>query len=672
MSSSLESLRMRASCEKAFGMALTLDDLGKDKESSVADGYIYRFGQFALDSRKRTLSRADSPVSLTPKAFDVLLFLVQNPNRLVTKEELLQAVWGDTFVEEGNLTQYISHLRKALGDNPEDTRLIVTIARKGYQFTADVTVAETADTAIQAAVQVSTAESSPADTQPALRSPGDEPVSRPPKNWRKAAFVGASAFILVVVVGYMSWRQFRAITPPKSEKIMLAVLPFENLTGDPNKEYVADGLTEQTISELGRLNPEQLGVIARTSVMGYKHKDERLDQIGRDLSVQYVLENSLRMNGNQIRLTAQLIQVKDQTHLWSQDYDYPLQDVLSVEDAVAESVARQIQLRLTSQQQADLARPRPVNPDAFDAYLQGYYFFQRRTAKDVDMAARYYERAIQLDPSYALAWVGLSRARYWQANAGVVPVAEGQRLAREAIERALVLNPDLAAAHAQLGRLKRQVDFDWIGANASIQRAIALEPGNPEILRVAASSAAYLGRFDEALQSGRRAVDLDPLNGDSWENLGEIEFFNGQLDKAAADCKKAIELNPDVPPGPYYLIQIYIMQGRPQDAFPEIERIQIDSQRETLYSIAYYALGRKKESDAALTELIAKYHESDAYGISLFYAFRNQSDEAFEWLNRAYAQRDGGLIATKVDPLLKGLHNDPRFAALLKKLNLPN
>ena len=217
-------------------MALTMDDLGKERESSLADGYLYRFGQFALDARKRTVSRADSPVSLTPKAFDVLLFLVQNPNRLVTKEELLQAVWGDTFVEEGNLTQYISHLRKALGDNSEDTRLIVTIARKGYQFTADVTAAEAADTAIEAAVQVST-----------LKSPADEAIPKAPKNWRKAAVVGASAALLVVVC-FAAWRHFGGMTPPWSQKIMLAVLPFENLTGDPTKEYLADGLTEETIS----------------------------------------------------------------------------------------------------------------------------------------------------------------------------------------------------------------------------------------------------------------------------------------------------------------------------------------------------------------------------------------------------------------------------------------
>src|SRR6267378_2488350 len=509
----------------------------------------YRFGQFVLDQGRRTLSRADSPVSLTPKAFDVLLFLAQNPNRLVTKEELLQAVWGDTFVEEGNLTQYISHLRKALGDNPEDTRLIVTIARKGYQFTADVSVAEAADTAIQAAVQVSTAESSLAD----------EAVPKAPRSWRKAAFVGASA-VVFVVVGYMSRRHFSGVTPPRSQKIMLAVLPFENLTGDPDKEYLADGLTEETISQLGRLNPEQLGVIARTSVMGYKHKDERLDQIGRDLSVQYVLENSLRESGNHLRLTAQLIQVKDQTHLWSQDYDYPVNDLLTVEDDVAKAVVQQVRLRLTSKQQAELAQSHPVNPEAFDAYLQGHYYFERNTDKDTDMAAKYYERATQLDPSYALAWVGLSRARNWQVEVGLIPKEEGHRLSREAIDRALALNPNLAAAHSQMARIKKFVDFDWVSAETSIQRAMALEPGNPEYLTQAAYSAAMFSRSDEALALAHRAVELDPLNPGSWSALGEIKYFEGQFAGAEADVKKSLELSPDVFPGPILLAKIYIAQ----------------------------------------------------------------------------------------------------------------
>ncbi len=633
---------------------------------------LYRFGEFVLDPSRRTLFRADSPISLTPKAFDVLLFLVQNPNRLVTKEELLQAVWGDTFVEEGNLTQYISHLRKALGDNSEDARLIATIARKGYQFTGNVVaVGETPAISKPTAVRIPATESRQTDTPPVLEFAAKEAVPKAQEFWRRAAVVVAASAVILVAGGYISWRQFRSTPLPR--RVMIAVLPFENLTGDPNKEYLADGLTEETISQLGRLNPEQLGVIARTSVMGYKHKNERLDQIGHDLSVQYVLENSLRENGNQIRLTAQLIQVKDQTHLWSQDYDYPMKDVLNVEDEVATAVAHEIRVRLTSEQQAELTQTHPVNPEALDAYMQGYYFFQGNTDKDTEMAAKYYERATQLDPSYALAWVGLSRTRNWQVNTGLIPAEEGHRLAREAVERALALDPNLAQAHAQMARIKELVDFDLAGEDASIRRAIALDPGDPENVRMAASLAETLGRLDEALQLGRRAVDLDPLNARSWENLGETEFLMGQLDEAAANSKKALEMSPDIWPGPIQLSRIYVMQGRPQDALAEIELVHYDPARAFLNAIAYHALGRKKESDAALRELIAKYHATNAGEIAAVYAFRNQRDEAFEWLERAYAQRDSGLMGNslKVDPFLKSLHNDPRFAAFLKKLNLP-
>jgi TolB-like protein/DNA-binding winged helix-turn-helix (wHTH) protein len=645
-------------------------ELGKATESSPAGGSLYRFGQFVLDSRKRTLSRADSPVPLTAKAFDVLLFLAQHPNRLVTKEELLKAVWGDTFVEEGNLAQYISHLRKALGDASEHARLIVTIARKGYQFTADVTVADAADSAGQATAQVSTADSSPAHSQPGIENPAAEAVSKASRHWQKAAIVGASA-VVVVIVSLASWRHLGSMTPPRSQRIMLAVLPFQNLTGDPEKEYLADGLTEETISLLGRLNPEQLGVIARTSVMGYKHSDERLDQIGRDLSVQYVLENSFRESGDHIRLTAQLIQVKDQTHLWSQDYDYPVKDILNIEDDVAKALAQEIRVHLTSQQQAVLAQSHPVNPDAFNAYLQAHYFFERNTDRDTDMAAKYYERATQLDPSFALAWAGLSRVRKWQGATRLIPEEEGNRLAREAVERALALNPNLAEAHIQMGRIKQQVDFDWAGAYASRQRAVELEPGNVDALVTAASSAAVLDRSDEALRLSRRAVGLDPLNPGSWQALGEIELWVGQLDQAAADTKKALELSPDVWPGPIVLSKIYVMLGRPRDALPQIELIRYEPERAYLHAIAYHALGREKESDTALSELIAKYPRN-TYTIADVYAYRNQYDEAFQWLERAYARHDSGLAQTKVDPLLKNLHKDPRFAAFLKKLNLPS
>jgi tetratricopeptide (TPR) repeat protein len=223
-----------------------------------------------------------------------------------------------------------------------------------------------------------------------------------------------------------------------------------------------------------------------------------------------------------------------------------------------------------------------------------------------------------------------------------------------------------------MGRIKQQVDFDWAGADASFRRAVELEPGNPETVGLAAFSVAILGRLDEALPLIRRAVDLDRLNAHSWEGLGEIEFRGGKLEKAEADLEKAHELRPDSLLSSTFLSEIYVMQGRPQDALHEIELVRVEWVRAYLYPMAYHALGREKESDAALRELIAKYHASGAYQIAEVYAFRNQSDEAFEWLERAYAKHDDGLIHTKVDPLLKNLHSDPRYAALLKKLNLPN
>ena len=641
-----------------------------------------RVGTFELNVRTGELASVGTAaveagaakVQLRQQPFQILRILVERQGKIVTREEIRQILWpDDTVVEfDRSINVAMAILRKALADDADHPNYIETLVGRGYRLIALVEWQQSS-TASQDLLEPR------ADTLPRIEGQISEREPRAARHWRKTAILGSSAVILIVV-GYLSWRHFRAITPPKSEKIMLAVLPFENLTGDPNKEYLADGLTEETISQLGRLNPEQLGVIARTSVMGYKHKGERLDQIGRDLSVQYVLENSLRGSGDHVRITTQLLQVKDQSHLWSQDYDYSAKDILKVEDDVAKAVARETQLHLSSQQKAELAQSRPVKPEAFEAYLQGYYFFERDTDKDTEMAAKYYERATQLDPSYALAWAGLSRVRKWQAKTSLIPTEQGYRLAREEVQRALALDPNLAQAHIQLGRIQQQVDFDWTGADASYQRAVELEPGNSESVGQAASSAAFLGHFDRALLLSRRTIDLDPLNATSWVRLGQIECWSGQLDAAIPDLKKALDLNRNLWSAHISLSQIYIMQGRPQDALPEIELIRYDLWRAVQHAVAYYALGRQKEADAALSELIARYHARSAhahsaysaYGIAQVYAFRKQSDEAFQWLDRAYAYYDDGLIETKVDPLLKNLHNDPRYTALLKKLNLPN
>src|ERR1700756_2616706 len=338
-----------------------------------------RFGSFELNVRtgelasigKEPVEPDSAKVLLREQPFRILRILVERQGQIVSRQEIRQILWpNDTFVDyDRSINVAMAILRKALADDADHPKYIETLARRGYRLIAPVEWQQ-GSTAAQDTL------GSLAETLPRIEGPVGEREPRAPKHWGKAAVAAACAVILVVV-GYMTWRHFRAAA--RSEKIMLAVLPFENLTGDPSKEYLADGLTEETISELGRLKPEQLGVIARTSVMGYKHKDTRMDQIGRDLSVQYVLENSLRESGNHIRLTSQLIQVKDQSHLWSHDYDYRAQDILTVQDDVAKAVAREIQLRLTVQQEAGSARLQPVKPEAFDAYLQGHYFFGRNT-----------------------------------------------------------------------------------------------------------------------------------------------------------------------------------------------------------------------------------------------------------------------------------------------------
>jgi TolB-like protein/DNA-binding winged helix-turn-helix (wHTH) protein len=627
-----------------------------------------RFGAFELDLSTGELRSIEAPdpnnkVLLREQVFQVLRMLLEHDGKIVTREEIKSRLWAnDTVVDfDHSINATIKTLRRALGDSADNPRYIETLARRGYRLMPIIEYLESAPGTALGKDREQREQSAAEMSEDTARV--QEKVQRQMKpRWWKAALVLASAVILGA--GYVSWRHFRSTPLPR--KIMLAVLPFQNLTGDPNKEYLADGLTEETISQLGRLNPERLGVIARTSVMGYKHKDERLDQIGRDFSVQYVLENSLRESGDHMRLTAQLIQVKDQTHLWSQDYDYPAKDTLNVEDNVAKAVTQEIGLLLTSQQQANLVRTHPVNPEAFEAYFQGRYL-----GRDPDVAAKYFERATQLDPSYALAWVWLSHARYRQADSGRLPTEEGHRLAREAVERALSLDPNLAEAHEQMGDMKQSIDFDWAGADASYQRAITLEPGNASFLGSAAQWAVILGRFDEGLRLARRAVELDPLNGRLRAGLGQLEYWTGALDEAVADLKRGLELNPQAP-SHIFLAEIYAIQGRSQDALAEAEQERIGPLRLADQAIAYHSLGREKESDGALQELITKHHTIDAYQIAEVYAFRNQPDEAFEWLDRAYAQRDGGLILTKVDPLLKSLHKDQRYAALLKKLNLPN
>jgi serine/threonine protein kinase/TolB-like protein/cytochrome c-type biogenesis protein CcmH/NrfG len=501
---------------------------------------------------------------------------------------------------------------------------------------------------------------------------GPQPVlsPAPPANRRKI-LVPVGVLVAVVVAAVAFWLGRGRKNPagtgaPGTPSI--AVLPFVNMSSDKEQEYFSDGLSEELLNDLAKI--PGLRVAARTSSFQFKGKAEDLRTVGEKLNVATILEGSVRKEGSRVRITAQLIKVADGFHLWSETYDRELKDVFAVQDEIARSVAGSLKVALLGGKTATPS-VQGKNADAYNAYLQGRYFYERRSKENLEKAIGYYEQAIKLDSGYAPAWVGLAETRSLEAGQGFLPVEEGFRRARAAAEQALALDPNLAEAHAAMGWIKMSYDWDWAGADASYQRALALEPGNVTVVRLASELAANLGRFEEAMAQDRRAIELDPLNVSTHIYLGEHAYRAGRLEEAAAAYKKALELNPERPFTHYGLGMVYLAQAHPQEALAEVER-----EPEPFYhlggqALAYYDLGRKKEADAALAEFVAKYHTEGAFQIAELYAVRREADNAFEWLERAYAQRDPGLGQMKGDPLLKNLQRDPRYAAFLKKMRLP-
>jgi TolB-like protein/DNA-binding winged helix-turn-helix (wHTH) protein len=598
----------------------------------------YRFGPFVLDQRRRALTRDGALIPITPKAFDILFYFVQHPNRILTKQDLMQAVWPDTIVEEGNLTQNISLLRKALAEHGDASGLIVTVGRQGYQFAGDVTLVP--------------------------------PRTRRYKLTRWRAFAVSGAVALAMVIGVpIAWQRLRG-APTGADTVRLAVLPFMNLTGDSTENDLADGLTEETITQLARLRPEQLRVIARTSVMGYKHGEQRIDEIGRDLSVGYALESSLRQSANRLRVTVQLIRVKDQSHVWASDFDYAQQDIFHIEDGVAAAVAREVQLRLTPVQRARLSRAPSSTAAAIDAVIRGRSAYDAyRGQEGWRDAKRFFDAAIAADSSYALAWAWLSAVYRFGADREWIPTEPGYREARQAINRAVALDPSLPEAWDGLGQMQRLVDWDWTAANTSYQRALALDSGNVNFIQRASFMKRTMGDLGDALALEQRAVELDPLNVDLKIELSSLYLSMGRP-------HEAIEAFDAVPPDqrknrPDYRIYLDLVTGHVADAASVLPQIADPEWQLLFRAMIAVRQGPRRAADSLLTAFVNQYHTHDAYQIAEVYGMRGDADSTSLWLDRAYAQRDQGLIDVKAQPFFKSVRSDPRYAAFLTKMRLP-
>ena len=377
----------------------------------------------------------------------------------------------------------------------------------------------------------------------------------------------------------------------------------------------------------------------------------------------------MRKSGEKVRITAQLIKAADGSHLWSETYDRTLDDIFAVQEDIAGEVVKALKLTLLGT--TSVTRSRPVDPEAYNLALQGRFFLDRLGKENIERSVVYFQRSRERDPGYAPAWAGLSEAYAVQADNGHVPVADGYRRAREAAEKALALDPQLADAHLAMGRIQRSYDWDWVAADASFRKALELEPGSAKALRHAASQARTLGRWSEAIDLANKAIEHDPLRSTTYNALGfALQAVNRDAEAEAA-FRKGLEVAPDRAIRHMHLGQALLLQGKAEAALQEMEQETDEIWRLSGLPLVFHALGRRSESDAALAALKSKHAGEMAYQIAEVHAFRDEVDLAFEWLDRAYDQRDGGLSDIKGDPFLRGLVDDPRYRALLRKLKLP-
>jgi TolB-like protein/DNA-binding winged helix-turn-helix (wHTH) protein/Tfp pilus assembly protein PilF len=639
---------------------------------------FYEFGPFRLDPEKLLLLRDNQPVALPPKAFETLLVLVRRSETLVLKDDLMKSVWPDTFVEESNLAQNIFVLRKSLGEATGANRYIVTVPGRGYRFTEKVRlvpepekISDEITVQSHSVTKVVIDEQSVPDLVLALPQPALLTGSH---RFRLIAFL--AGMIALAVAGYWDWHsQHKNLA--SSDRVMLAVLPFQNLTGDPEQEYFADGLTEEMITQLGRLSPDQLGVIARTSVMGYKHGDKRLDQIGRELSVQYVLEGSFRRAGDRLRITAQLIQVKDQTHLWAQDYDRRPEDILAVQDEVSIAVAEEIQLRLTPQQRTKFARARTVDPEAYEAYLKGLYFWNKRSEDGFRKAIECFNQSIAKDPNYAQAYAGLADAYVLLGSYGFMPQREAMPKAKAAAQKALAMDDQLAEAYTSLGLISEQWDWNWVEEEKDYKRAVELNPNYSVAHHWYGDTYLVLeGRIDDAIAELRKAHELDPLSSAVATDLAKRLSDAHGYDEAVALFQKTLDLDPDFVPARHYLAQAYEQMGRYSDAIAEVKKVK--SWETLAYMLGQlghiYALqGRRQEALEIANELQRRSAQryTDPVYLPKIYAVLGENDAAMVWLEKAYQERSVGMLLLNHDPDYDHLRSDPRFQDLVRRVGLP-
>ena len=493
-------------------------------------------------------------------------------------------------------------------------------------------------------------------------------INTDPKQSNRPWILAGSLAILIAFVLYLFIPSSNKVEQYNREVVKrIAVLPFLDLSPQNDQEYFSDGLSEELLNVLAQNT--NLQVTSRTSSFSFKRKEVDIKTIASKLNVNYILEGSIRKAGNSLRITTQLINTDTDVHIWSKIYDGTLENIFSLQDSISGSVVEALNIALLDEKSKP--HKRVTNPEAYNAYLQGKYFFSLRRKENYEKAIDYYKQSISIDSSFARAWLGLSKVHSDMADKGYLPVDESYSKARQEITKALELDPKLADAHSQMGWIKRAYDWDWIGADEYYRRARELEPGNASIITNSAVLDATLGRLDDAINLTRHSIELNPLSTSRYNNLGYLTLYAGLFNESDAAFRKALELNPQYPGGHLQVGLVYLVQGKFDLALDEIKKETDPFWQMFGFALVYHSLGKNKEADEVLAEIINEDQDDSAYQIAEIYAYRGETDKAFDWLERAYLQRDSGLPELKTDTLLRNIVKDPRYAAFLEKMKLP-
>lgn len=619
-----------------------------------------QFGVFELDLQRAELRKQGVKVKLQEQPLKVLRALLENPGHIVSRDELRTRIWpANTFVEfDQGLYSAMARLRDALGDSSDNPRFIETVARRGYRFIAPT-----------AAIAAGPRGETPQGTTVPPESPKPVALTR----WISsliAGLLGGALLLLAVLVfnilGAREWLHSRT-TPIRS----IAVLPLENLSGDPEQEYFADGMTDELITSLAKLGTVR--VVSRTSVMRYKNVSKTLPQIGQELNVDGIIEGTVEHSGNRVRIRVQLIQASSDRHVWAQTYDREVSDTLALQSEAAGDIVKEIQPSLTPATQQSSAVPRRVDPDAYEAYLKGLYFSNKRSPEGFKRAIESFHEAIAKDPDYATAYSGLSNALIGQIFTGT-PSSEVRDRATQAAEKSVELDPSLAEAHASLGTIRELYDWEWTAAEREYRRAIELNRNFAHAHQEYALFLMTQGRFDQSMEEAKRAQDLDPLSPFVRTTYCLGLSMARRYAQAAKKCQEALELDPNFLHAHGNLVGIYSAMGLSERGVEEFQKAarlrgaspaEVTEIRRAFQTGGMQALWRKwlKPGPAATGR-------DDPMEIAALYSLLDQKDQSFVWLEKAYRQRSPLMEFLKEDPDFDNVRADPRYRALLIRVGL--